>query len=146
MNVIARPRAGGKTYALIQAWRKAGSPALFVVPYHANKSGLIRSYQLSCEEQSRVIVADYHCLQSYSGRQVFADNADILLQHYLGHSVDVATMNGSPEGVTPAAPPMGYQEGYDAAIKKAKIRCAESKAMGYKEGFEAGRLPPIELL
>lgn len=104
MRIIQRGRGAGKTTEIISAWRAHKGDSRFVVPTTIERDRIIRQYQLTPDEQRRVIVAGQDRLKGHHG-EVFADNIDWLLSMFLGEAVDVGTVNGNPASEAGEATP-----------------------------------------
>ncbi len=91
MELIVRPRGGGKTHTIMQAMEEH-EDAILVVESYQSQMIMHRIYGLALE---RIRVADYNVLSDL-GRdaRVYVDNADSVLRHLLGAQVEVASVTG----------------------------------------------------
>ncbi len=95
-QVIGLPRRGGKTLELVQAM-KGHDDAVLIVGYAAEADRVRRVYGL---ERHQVIVAS-EARRTLRGRSpaVFVDNADKLLEHFIGAPVTAVSMTMDPSAI-----------------------------------------------
>lgn len=94
MRIVYGGRRSGKTYRLIEKFRKTGG--WLVVRNFARRSELIREYMLGLTEQRRVLVAAAGVLTFVKG-EVQVDDAEAILGDYLGGRVNRLSMTGVGE-------------------------------------------------
>ena len=94
MKIIQQGRGGGKTHEIVNAFRRHTGDARLIVASVIERERIVRLYNLTQQEQQRVVVARQDCLRGHHG-EMFCDNADWVLSLFLGESVDVATVNSA---------------------------------------------------
>lgn len=97
MQVIQTPRCAGKTYRLVQEFRRLhtqGRHAIFLAATYGEAERVAREYSFTDSERRWVVIAREDCLRGLPPATVLADNVDWMLSRFVGGSIDVGTVNG----------------------------------------------------